>query len=141
MGLFHVEIDVLDATTSRTERHAVLVDTGASYLSLPASILSRLGYRALDTQRVVFATGQSALWNVTEVKVRLEGRERTVIAFLADENAPKLVGAQTLESFGLGVDPLARRLVPVDAYLAVSASERPGFPGTLPSVGTWRGRS
>jgi hypothetical protein len=37
---------------------------------------------------------------------------------LASEQAPKLLGAQTLETFGLGVDPLGRRLVPVDAYLA-----------------------
>jgi hypothetical protein len=50
----------------------------------------------------------------------LEGRERTVVAFLADEGAPKLLGAQTLETFGLGVDPLGRRLVPVDAYLALA---------------------
>ncbi len=28
------------------------------------------------------------------------------------------VVAQTLESFGLGVDPLGKRLVPVDPYLA-----------------------
>jgi hypothetical protein len=64
------------------------------------------------------------VWSVTEVKARLAGRERTVIAFFADETAPKLVGAQTLESFGLGVDPLGRRLIPVDAYLAAGASTR-----------------
>ena len=52
----------------------------------------------------------------------LRGRERTVIAFFADETAPKLLGAQTLETFGLGVDPLGRRLVSVDAYLAASAN-------------------
>jgi hypothetical protein len=47
------------------------------------------------------------------VEVRdLDGRERTVLAFLAGEQAPRLLGAQTLETFGLGVDPLARRLVP-----------------------------
>ena len=44
--------------------------------------------------------------------------ERRVPAFLADERAPKLLGAQALETFGLGVDPPGRRLVPVDAYLA-----------------------
>jgi hypothetical protein len=42
------------------------------------------------------------------------------VAFLADEDATRLLGAQTLETFGLGVDPLGRRLVPVDAYLAVA---------------------
>ena len=120
MGVFHVDIEIVAADERATKHHVAMVDTGASYLSLPRAVLQRLGYRSLDTQRVIFATGQSAVWHVTEVKVRLEGRERTVIAFLADDAAPTLVGAQTLESFGLGVDPLARRLIPVDAYLATA---------------------
>jgi clan AA aspartic protease len=120
MGTFNVDIEILASDEHASEHHAALVDTGASYLSLPRTVLQRLGYRSLDTQRVVFATGQSAVWHVTEVKIRLQGRERTVIAFLTDEAAPTLIGAQTLESFGLGVDPLARRLIPVDAYLAES---------------------
>ena len=94
------------------------VDTGASYLCLPGTLLTSLGYRPLDRQRVVFATGQTAVWDVTEVKVQLQGRGRTVLAFLAPDEAPKLMGAQTLETFGLGVDPLGKRLIPVDAYLA-----------------------
>jgi clan AA aspartic protease len=118
VGLFYVDIEVLPANGGAAERQTVLVDTGASYLSLPARVLDRLGYQPIGTQRVVFATGATAVWDVTEVRVRLEGRERTVLAFLAEEGAPKLLGAQTLETFGLGVDPLGRRLVPVDAYLA-----------------------
>jgi predicted aspartyl protease len=122
VGIFYVDIDVVSALGADTERHTVLVDTGASYLSLPGSVLSRLGYRPLDRQRVIFATGQVAVWPITEVRVRLADRARTVIAFFADETSPKLVGAQTLESFGLGVDPLGRRLIPVDAYLAASTN-------------------
>jgi predicted aspartyl protease len=120
MGIFYVDVDVAAASGADAERHTV-VDTGASYLSLPGSVLRRLGYRALDRQRVIFATGHGAFWPVTEVKVRLAERERTVIAFFADEASPTLVGAQTLETFGLGVDPLGRRLIPVDAYLALSS--------------------
>jgi clan AA aspartic protease len=121
MGTFHVEIEIAAVIGSESEQHSALVDTGASYLSLPRAVLSRLGYRPLGTQRVIFATGQAAVWQVTEVKVRLDGRERTVIAFFADDAAPNLIGAQTLETFGLGVDPLGRCLVPVDAYLASGA--------------------
>lgn len=95
-------------------------DIGAavSYLTLPRSLLISLGYRAVDRQRVIFATGGAAVWDVAEVRVRLEGRERTILAFLAPDESPKLLGAQTLETFGLGVDPLGKRLVPVDACLA-----------------------
>jgi clan AA aspartic protease len=118
MGLFRVALEIVEAGDRAREAQVALVDTGASYLSLPRSVLERLGYRPLDSQRVVFANGETAIWPVTEVKIRLEGRERTVIAFMAEPGAPALIGAQTLESFGLGVDPLARRLIPVDAYLA-----------------------
>jgi hypothetical protein len=37
---------------------------------------------------------------------------------MAPDQAPQLLGAQTLETFGLGVDPLGKRLIQVDAYLA-----------------------
>jgi clan AA aspartic protease len=118
MGLFQVEIQVVPADGGLPQTESVLVDTGASYLALPRSLLISLGYRAVDRQRVVFATGEAAVWEVAEVRVRLEGRTRTVLAFLAPDEAPKLLGAQTLETFGLGVDPLGKRLIPVDAYLA-----------------------
>jgi clan AA aspartic protease len=121
MGLFTADIEVIAANDTRSEEHPALVDTGASYLSLPRTVLERLGYEPLDTQRVVFANGETAVWDVTEVTVRLGGRERTVIAFMAEPGAPALIGAQTLQTFGLGVDPLRLRLIPVDAYLATSA--------------------
>lgn len=117
MGVFQVEIEVLPADGGLPATRTVLVDTGASHLSLPRSLLTALGYRGIDTQRVVFATGATAVWDVTEVRVRLQGRARTVLAFLAPDDSPALLGAQTLETFGLGVDPLGKRLVPVDAYL------------------------
>ncbi|MBI2469071.1 MAG: aspartyl protease family protein [Candidatus Rokubacteria bacterium] len=118
MGLFQVEIEVLPADGGTPRAESVLVDTGASYLALPRSVLVSLGYRAIDRQRVIFGTGQTATWEVAEVKIRLQGRERTVLAFLAPEESPRLLGAQTLETFGLGVDPLRKRLIPVDAYVA-----------------------
>ncbi|MFQ5880907.1 MAG: aspartyl protease family protein [Candidatus Methylomirabilales bacterium] len=117
MGLFQVEIEVFPADGNSPQVQSVLVDTGASYLALPRSLLLALGYRAIDTQRVVFGTGETAVWDVAEIRIRLQGRERTVLAFLAPDQSPRLLGAQTLETFALGVDPLGKRLVPVDAYL------------------------
>ncbi len=118
MGMFQVQIEVLPANGGTPQAMSVLVDTGASYLALPRSFLTSLGYQPVDSQKVVFATGETSVWEVTEVRIRLQGRERTVLAFLASEESPKLLGAQTLETFGLGVDPLGKRLIPVDAYLA-----------------------
>jgi clan AA aspartic protease len=118
MGLFRVQLEVLPADGGSPQIESVLVDTGASYLSLPRGRLLSLGYSPVDQQAVVFATGQREFWDVAEVRVRLDGRERTVLSFLAPDGAPSLLGAQTLETFGLGVDPLAKQLIPVDAHLA-----------------------
>jgi predicted aspartyl protease len=46
MGLFSVDIEVIGFEQHEAEEHTALVDTGASYLSLPATALERLGYRA-----------------------------------------------------------------------------------------------
>lgn len=118
MGLFRVEIQVLGPAGDPGKTLSVLVDTGASYLCLPKSLLISLGYRAIDQQRVVLASGETVTWDVAEVRARLQGRERTALAFMAPDQAPQLLGAQTLETFGLGVDPLGKRLIHVDAYLA-----------------------
>jgi len=120
MGVFSVQIEVLPANGGTPKVQSVRVDTEASYLTLPRSFLASLGYRGVDTQRVILATGEKAVREVAEVRIRLQGRERTVLAFLASDESPRLLGAQTLETFGLGVDPLGKRLIPVDAYLAAS---------------------
>jgi predicted aspartyl protease len=92
VGIFQAEIEILTAHGGAGRREIVLVDTGASYLALPRSVLTTLGYWPFDSQRVLFATGDVALWDVTEVKIRLQGRERTVLAFLTPDEAPKLLG-------------------------------------------------
>jgi len=51
MGLFQVEIEVFPANGGAPQIQSVLVDTGASYLALPRSLLTSLGYRAIDQRR------------------------------------------------------------------------------------------
>jgi hypothetical protein len=43
---------------------------------------------------------------------------RTVICVFGEPDVPPLVGAQTLETFLVGVDPDQRRLVPLEAWWA-----------------------
>ena len=43
-----------------------------------------------------------------------------------DDGAEPLLGAVTMEEFGLGVDPVRRRLAPVDGYLVGLRQEATG---------------
>ena len=95
-----------------------LVDTGAGYSVVPRPILESLGCRPVRTQRVVLADGRTEEWSVSQVDVECEGRRTTTPVLMGPPGDPILLGATTLEELGLGIDPLNRRLVPVDLYLA-----------------------
>ena len=49
-----------------------------------------------------------------QVELECEGRRATTPVLVGPAAAPVLLGATTLEELGLGIDPLNRRLVPVD---------------------------
>lgn len=67
-------------------------------------------------QPVLIAGGQRAIWPVAEVSLTLEGLEVTTPCFIAADG-PTLLGAVALESLLLGVDPVAKRLIPVEGLV------------------------
>ncbi len=112
VGTFSVEIEV--GNPSREEFVAVeaLVDTGAIYTMLPEDLLDRLGVPRLETDIFELADDSLVEYPVGDAVVRLQGRMRTVpVVFTRPENTP-LLGATTLEIFGLVADPVNERLAP-----------------------------
>lgn len=117
MGTFRVTIEVGDPQGSRFVSVEALVDTGATYTALPASFLRSLGVMPLERRTFDLANGGRIDLDVGECRVRLDRRERTAPVVFAQEGAPALLGAVTLEIFGLAVDPIRRRLFPVPGLL------------------------
>ena len=54
----------------------------------------------------------------------LDGRQDVSAVVFWDERSLPLRGAATLETFGLGIDPVNGRLVPEDAYILAADSPR-----------------
>ncbi len=118
MGTFSVTAHLLPADrTGHGESVTLIVDTGATYTSLPRAQLERLGYRSLGRRQVVFANGTEAEWEITAVTLSLLDSTLPTLCFMAPDSGPGLLGAVTLEEFGLGVDPIGKRLIPVKTYL------------------------
>jgi clan AA aspartic protease len=115
MGLFHVK-GRLTGPTDRAEDVELLVDTGATLSVLPRALAERLGLKASRSQRVVIAGGQRDVWPVAEARLSLNNVEVTTPCFIAPDG-PVLLGAVALESLFLAVDPVAKRLVPVDGFV------------------------
>ncbi len=94
----------------------LLVDTGAIYTMLPAEVVTRLGLPTPEQRAVELATGQRDVWPLGEVRVRLADTERTTVFLAGPAGCRPLLGAVTLEEFGVAVDPNHQRLVPISSF-------------------------
>jgi clan AA aspartic protease len=115
MGQLRVELILHPANDRPPERVEALVDTGAAYSILPRALPESLGYSPVRTQRVILADGRTEEWMVTQMAIECQGRRTVTPVLMGPAGGLPLLGATTL---GLGVDPLGRRLVPVDLYIA-----------------------
>ncbi len=97
-----------------------MVDTGSLYTWVPARLLRQLGLSPTDSISFFMADGQTIERDAVEAVLRLDGRVRHTICVFADKKDQILLGAVTLEQFGLAVDPVNKRLVPMPAVPAVS---------------------
>jgi predicted aspartyl protease len=118
VGLFSVRARLV-GPGGRAEDVDLLVDTGATLVVVPAALAERLKLVAGRSQSVVIAGGDRTTWPIAEVRVSVESRDVTTPCFIAPAG-PALLGAVALESLFLGVDPVAKRLVPVDGIVAVA---------------------
>lgn len=120
MGTFRIAIEIGDPEGQHWETMEALVDTGASYTLIPRSLLERLGVSGTFRHPFVLADGRQLECEVAETRVRLNGRTRTTLVIFGEEGAAPLLGADTLEGFGLAPDPVGRRLISVPGLLMAS---------------------
>jgi clan AA aspartic protease len=102
---------------SRFEQIEALVDTGATYTVVPRDVLERLGIMPQFRRRFRLADGRVVELDMAVVAIRLEGQTLPTICVFGEEGMDALLGAVTLEEFGLGVDPVNQRLVPIELLL------------------------
>lgn len=118
MGAIECSIGVGDIAGTRYENLDALVDTGATYTWVPKDVLQRLGVEPEEQRQFVLADGREVDYDVAWVRIRIDGRSQPAICVFGEPGTKPLVGVFTLEAFGVGVDPMNRRLVPVRGYLA-----------------------
>lgn len=96
-----------------------MVDTGATYSFMPASLLERLEIEPMETVEFILADGRRTELDIGEAPIRAVGRQATTIVVFGEEDSMPLLGAYALEGLGLVVDPVhRRRLIEMEeAYL------------------------
>lgn len=102
----------------------VLVDTGATTLSLPANIIAQLGLKILKQVVIETAIGVSEARIFQDAKIYLCGREGTFECLELPEGRTALLGVIPLEMLGIEVDLKNQRLKvlpdgPTESYLTI----------------------
>ncbi len=117
MGTFSVDVEIGDPDGREFVVVNALVDTGATYSAMPASLLRRLGVQPRATRRFSLADERVARLPVGAAPMRLGGQEWAVqVAFAPDDMRPQL-GSTTMDAFGVVPDFEKGRLVQADAFL------------------------
>jgi aspartyl protease family protein len=119
MSTFNVDLTVGNLSQpARNRRVSAMVDTGATYTTLPEEVVEAIGCAPVGSRQVVLADGREEEWPMTYVWITVDGREGPTFSLIGPPGGPALLGAVTLEEFALGVDPIAKRLIPIRSYLA-----------------------
>src|SRR5262245_6898501 len=121
MGTFFA--DAVLASTARPEYQQpikLLVDSGSTYTWVSAAILRALSVVPTERRRVVTIDGQVTERDAAEVLITLEGRTLHTLCLFAEARDLDVLGAYTLEGFGLGIDPVQRKLIPALQYGAAA---------------------
>ena len=118
MGLTYLEVQVAGpATPEDSEPVEFLVDSGAVHSVVPASILERLGIKPLDEQVFRLADGTKVVRRKGGAVFRYGERVGVADVIFGEGGDSSLMGATTLESLGLVLDPLRRELKPLPMVL------------------------
>jgi predicted aspartyl protease len=128
MGTFFTDVQIASPRrTDRRETVKLLVDSGSVYTWISATVLRDLGVQPTDRRRIITIEGRTAERGVAEILITVEGRTLHTLCLFGEPGDLDVLGAYTLEGFGLAIDPVQRRLIPATLYGAATGARSPQF--------------
>jgi len=119
MGLTIARTTVANVVDGRrTAEVDMTVDSGAIYSVVPSSILRDLGIEAERIDTFWLADGRSVRRRIGHARFALQGCDGISKVIFGRPGDAALLGALTLESLGLSLDPLKRTLRPLKLMIA-----------------------
>lgn len=124
MGLTVLEIEVGNpASPDVTEKLEFLIDSGAIYSVVPTKMLEKLDIKPLTEQAFRLADGSKIVRKKGIALFKYGDRIGGADVIFGEEGDSILLGAFTLESLGLTLDPLRRELKALPMILANEGSK------------------
>jgi predicted aspartyl protease len=88
-----------------------LIDTGATTLSMPKSLIEQLGLRPYRTRKARTSAGIVDVQVYNTARLTIQGRDCNVDVSEVSEDCPVLIGFLPLEALDFVVDPVNQRLI------------------------------
>lgn len=117
MATFFAEVQLAaPARPERRETVKLLVDSGSTYTWVSATMLRGLGVPPTERRRILTIEGRATERGLAEILITLEGGTLHTLCLFGEPGDFEVLGAYTLEGFGLAIDPVQRRLIPAILY-------------------------
>jgi len=118
MGLTHIAVSVANPAKPRQSvRLRLLVDSGAYYSVIPATVLRRLGIKPHSRRTFILADGSEITRRMGDAIFRFNDRQAASPVIFGEKGDSILLGTITLEALGYMLDPLRRELRPLPMLL------------------------
>jgi predicted aspartyl protease len=108
--LSQVALGQLPANKVRTLDVTALVDTGATYVSMPTSDIARLGLRPVRRRSATMSAGSIVQQIFSAVRATVDGRDCLIEVAEVPDGTPALLGQIPLELMDFWIDMKGRRL-------------------------------
>jgi predicted aspartyl protease len=119
MALTYIRARIANpARPRRSARLKFLVDSGALYSVVPASVLRRLGIKPGKSKSFILADGREVKRALGQALFRLDRKEAASPVIFGAAGDSVLLGTVSLGALGLMLDPLKRELRPLPMILA-----------------------
>jgi predicted aspartyl protease len=115
MGIFDVTLQIANPISpDRVSSIQLMVDTGATLMSLPRPLLESLGIAPVMSRMFILGDGRRVRRETGSVLATMNGVTMPIPVMFAEGDDAPVLGATTLEILGFAADPIERKLVPRD---------------------------
>lgn len=121
MGIVHADLTVFSPDGGQSETFHLIADTGALWTWLPEDALARLGIEPSGIGKFRTIDGRAISRKIADASVACVGQRGVRRIVFAEPGDSFVLGADTMGGLGLEVDPVHRRVKPMDAVPAYAA--------------------
>jgi len=116
MGHVHVKVKLTSPTTNQSVTTESLVDTGATFTTIPTSLSEKLKLPQITKRKVKTASGEETLPESYLIIEMLDEKTTTPV-LISNKLDRTLIGTLTLEALALRVDPKTGKLEKTELLL------------------------